>query len=100
MHDHIGGHGAEHRLRAVLTGAETTVRVRRRLVDATYMESSLPSTHAPPCTVDPDARVVTPNELVSLPGSPSGFTVIGAGKTATDTCCWLVDNGVDPDAVR
>ena len=26
--------------------------------------------------------------------------MIGAGKTAMDTCCWLVDNGVDPDAIR
>lgn len=100
MHDYLGGQGAEHHVRAVLTGAVTTVRVKRRLVDATYMESSLPSMHSPPFAVDPDARVIAPNDLVSLSGSPSGFTVIGAGKTSMDTCCWLVDNGVDPDAIR
>ena len=103
MHDHVGGNGGpggEHHLRSVLTGAETTVRVRRRVVDATYMESSLPSTSPPPFAVGPDARVVAPNDLVSLAGAPSGFTVIGAGKTSMDTCYWLVDNGVDPDAIR
>ena len=29
-----------------------------------------------------------------------GYTVIGAGKTAMDACSWLLDNGVEPDAIR
>jgi hypothetical protein len=99
-HDHVGAQGDEHHLRSRLTGATTTVRVRRKVVDATYLESSLPSTHVPPFAVDPDARVVSPNDLVNLSQPGSGFTVIGAGKTAMDTCVWLVDNGVAPDAVR
>ena len=32
---------------SLLTGEETTVRVRRRVVDATYTESSIPSRHTP-----------------------------------------------------
>jgi hypothetical protein len=100
MHDYLGGRGGEHHLRSRLTGAVTTVGVRRRLVDATYLESSLPSTHSPSFAVDPDAMVVAPNGLVSLAGQPSGFTVVGAGKTGMDSCCWLVDNGVDPDRIR
>jgi hypothetical protein len=50
--------------------------------------------------VDPDARHVTPHQLVSLEESGSGFTIIGAGKTAMDTCCWLIDQGVDPGTMR
>jgi hypothetical protein len=100
MHDYLGGRHGEHHLRSRLTGAMTTMRVRRRLVDATYIESAIPATHSPPFLSDPDAVVVTPNDLVSLPAGPPGFTVIGAGKTAMDTCCWLVDNGVDPDRIR
>src|SRR3712207_7958471 len=46
------------------------------------------------------ATVVPPNALVELVEAPSGFTVIGAGKTAMDACCWLVGNGVAPDAIR
>lgn len=99
-HDHLGVDGDEHRLRNRLSGEITTVRVRNRVVDATHMESSLPSTHTPGFAVDPDARLVTPNDLVDLDQPPSGFTVIGSGKTAMDTCCWLVDNGVAPDAIR
>jgi hypothetical protein len=100
MHDFLGGDPGEYQLRSLLTGEPTTVHVRRRLVDATYLESSIPATHTPPFAVDPDARVVTPNDLVSLTEPPSGFTVIGAGKTAMDSCCWLVDNGVAPEAIR
>jgi hypothetical protein len=100
MHDYLGKVSGECQLRSLVTGKTTTVRVRRRVVDATYMESSLPSTHTPSFGVDPDARLVTPNDLVSLPAPASAFTVIGAGKTAMDACCWLVDNGVAPDAIR
>jgi hypothetical protein len=30
----------------------------------------------------------------------SGYTVIGAGKTAMDACSWLLDSGVPADAIR
>jgi hypothetical protein len=100
MHDFLGGDAGGYHVRSHLTGEQTTVKVRRRLVDATYLESSIPATHTRPFAVDPDARVVTPNDLVELTEPPSGFTVIGAGKTAMDTCCWLIDNGVAPDAIR
>ena len=65
MHDYLGGDDGGHHLRSRLSGESTTVRVRRRLVDATYIESSIPSTHSPPFAVDPDAVVVAPNDLVS-----------------------------------
>jgi len=100
MHDYLGHDSGEYQLRSLVTGHTTTVRVRRRLVDATYMESSLPSTQAPSFGVDPNARLLTPNDLVELAEPALGFTVIGAGKTSMDTCCWLVDNGVAPDAIR
>jgi len=69
--------------------------VRRKLVDATYVESSIPSRHVPSFAVDPSVNMVPPNDLVNLGGAPSGFTIIGAGKTAMDTCNWLLDAGVD-----
>lgn len=100
MHDHLGDEGDGHLLRSRVTGQTTTVRVRRKLVDATYIESSLPSTHTPPYTIDPAAVVFTPNELLELGEPASGFTVIGAGKTSMDTCYWLIEQGVDPDTIR
>ena len=100
MSDYRGEGPEGHHVVSLLTGADTLVRPRRKFVDATYVESSIPSRHTPAYTVGPDVRLATPNELVDLTAVPSGFTVIGAGKTAMDTCSWLLDNGVDPDRIR
>ncbi|MEM7218867.1 MAG: hypothetical protein AAF515_10910 [Pseudomonadota bacterium] len=95
----------EHSLRGTLSGTEIRVKARRKLVDATYLQSSIPATHDPKqnrvgFTCDPDVRMVTPGELVNCFDCPDGFTLIGAGKTAMDTCCWLIDAGVDPNRIR
>jgi putative NAD(P)-binding protein len=100
MSDYRGVDANGHRFVSLLTGAETTVRVRRKLVDATYVESSIPSRHTPAYEVDDGVVLVPPNDLVDLGEPASGFTIIGAGKTAMDTCNWLLDAGVAPDAIR
>src|SRR6185437_16413339 len=56
----------EHRFTSRLTGETTTVRVRRKVVDATYLETDVPSTHTPSFSVDPEARFVPVNGLVAL----------------------------------
>ncbi len=100
MCDSAAGDADRHQFVSRLTGETTTVRVRRRLVDATYQETGIPSTHVPPFAIDPDARLIPVNGLVDLTEPASGYTVIGAGKTAMDACCWLLDAGVAPDAIR
>jgi hypothetical protein len=99
MCEYRGTDGDGHRLVSLLTGAETAVKVRRRVVDATYVESSIPSRHTPGYEVDDDVRLIPPNDLVDLDEPARGFTIIGAGKTAMDTCNWLLDSGVDPDDI-
>jgi hypothetical protein len=89
-----------HRVVSLLSGEEYTIRVRRRVVDATYVESSIPSRHTPTFAVDSGVRLVAPNDLVDLGQAPSGFTVLGCGKTAMDTCNWLLDTGVAPDRIQ
>ena len=76
------------------------MRVRRRVVDARYLEPSIPATHAPSFDADPGVRLIPVNDLVRLDGPPSRFTVIGAGKTAMDACLWLLEAGVPPEAIR
>ena len=95
MSDYRGHDADGHHVVSLLTGDETTIKARRKLVDATYVESSIPSRHTPSFVVDPSVHFVPPNDLVDLGGAPSGFTIIGAGKTAMDTCNWLLDAGVD-----
>jgi hypothetical protein len=100
MCDYRGSDADGHHFVSLLTGAETTVRVRRKLVDATYVESEIPSRHTPKFEVEPGVHVIPPNDLVDLHDAPCGFTVIGAGKTAMDTCSWLLDAGVDADSIQ
>ena len=99
-HDHLGGDGNEHQIRDLRTGDVHTVRVRRRVVDAAYLETSVPATHQPSFTVAPEASFVPINALPDVADGHQQFTVIGAGKTSVDACLWLLDNGVDPDRIR
>jgi hypothetical protein len=69
-------------------------------VDATYVQSDIPSRHRPQFEIDPGVRFLPPNGLVDLDQPASAFTVIGGGKTGMDTCNWLLDSGVDPDRIR
>jgi len=97
--DYVGGPDG-HRLVSTVDGDETIVRVRRKLVDATYIESEIPSRHTPAFEIDAGVQVIPPNDLVDLAEAPTGYTILGAGKTSMDTCCWLLDQGVDPDRIR
>jgi hypothetical protein len=100
MSEYRGEDAEGHHVVSLLSGAETTITVRRRIVDATYVESSIPSRHTPAFSVDPSVRFVTPNDLVHLDEPPAGFTIVGCGKTAMDTCNWLLDAGLDPDRIQ
>ena len=70
-----------------------------RVVDARYLAPSIPVEKPPPFGVAADARVVPVNDLARLEEAPSQYVVVGAGKTATDACIWLLSRGVDPDAI-
>jgi hypothetical protein len=82
-----------------LTGAEREITVRRRVVDARYLESSIPATHTPSFEVADGVRCVPVNELVRSEHPAGGYVVIGAGKTGMDACTWLLDNGVESDEI-
>ncbi len=99
MTDYVGDWSGRHALRSRLTGEVTEVRVRRRLVDTTYLEVTVPATHVRSFTADAGVSVIPIGELVDVAEPPSGFTVLGAGKTSMDACTWLLENGVDPDRI-
>jgi hypothetical protein len=70
-----------------------------RIVDARYLAPSIPSEKPAPFDVGDGARVLPVNDLARLDEAPSQYVVAGSGKTATDTCVWLLARGVDPDAI-
>jgi hypothetical protein len=83
-----------------LSGDEYQVKVRRKEVDGRYLEPSIPATYPPPFEVSPPARCVPPNDLPRVTERADGYVVIGGGKTAADTCLWLLANGVPPGDIR
>lgn len=98
--DYLGDWSNEHTVRSLLTGTTITVRVRRRVVDGTYLEVQVPATHPRAFAVDPDVHLIPVGGLVDLAEPPAGFTVLGAGKTAMDACGWLLEHGVEPERIR
>jgi hypothetical protein len=91
--------GSTHLVTSRVSGETVPVKVRRRVVDATYLSPTIPATTPPPFGVADDAHVVPVNELARLTGAPSSFVIVGAGKTATDGIVWLLGNGVAPDRI-
>lgn len=91
------------RIVSILSGVESRVTVRRKVVNAAYLSPRVPSTQAPRFGIGPGVRVVPPNGLVDLWRSddpPRHYVIVGAGKTAMDVGVWLLQNGAAPDAIQ
>lgn len=94
--DHLG----EGRFVSRLTGEACQARVRRRIVDTTYLEGRVPATSPPPFEVAEGVRCVPVGELTRLEEPPERYVIVGAGKTSLDACVWLLEQGVPADAIR
>ena len=88
----------DRRFVSLLSGARFSVP-GARVVDARYLSPDIPLLTPPPFAVDERVRVVAVNELVRITHAPEKYVIVGAGKTATDTCVWLLVNGVSPSAI-
>lgn len=85
---------------SLLSTTTYKVSVRKKVVDTTYLNTSVPSTHKPNFTIDPDVAFMPINDLPKITTPPSGFVIIGGGKTGIDAVLWLLERGVDPDAIQ
>jgi len=88
------------RLVSRLGDASWQVRVRRKLVDATYIEGAIPATSPPPFELADGVRCVPAGEIARPHQRPERYVIIGAGKTALDACVWLLEQGVSASAIR
>jgi hypothetical protein len=83
-----------------MTGATTTVQVRRKLVDASHFTPDVPATSPSKFDVAAGVRLATPTQLAQLGQTsqniPTGYCIVGAGKTAMDAAMWLLAQGVAP----
>ena len=76
------------------------VTVRRRIVDATFFNTAVPSTQPPRYRIAKGVNVVTPNQLPSKVEAHRRFTIVGGGKTGMDVGVWLLQHGAAPEAIR
>ena len=84
------------------SGVTSKLRVRRKTVDATYLEASVPALHTPRFLVEDGANIVAPHRLATFlrhAPVPSGYVIVGGGKTGMDVAHWLQTTGVSPDAI-
>ncbi len=84
---------------SLLSGKKRAVRARK-IVDATQSKTTVPSRRPPQYAIADGMTCVPLNELPRVAHPDAEYVVIGAGKTAIDACCWLLENGADPDAIR
>ncbi len=99
-HEHLGNGPGVEQVRDLASGEVREIEVREKLVDARYLEASVPATHTRPFEVADEAQVVAVNDLPAAAGDVSLYVVLGGGKTAADACTWLLGNGVEPDRIR
>jgi NAD(P)-binding Rossmann-like domain len=103
MCNYLGSDNGVGRFESILSGTQTQVTVRKRLVDANYAGPTVPSTHTPKFSVAEGVRMVTPNALAQLWQSkgprPTRYCILGAGKTAMDAGIWLLNCGAPPEAI-
>ena len=83
----------DRRFRSRLTGEETEVTVRRRVVDATYMATRVPACDPPPFAVAEGVQCIPVGQLTNLAHQPAGYVIVGGGKTALDGMGWLLERG-------
>lgn len=93
--DYLG----EHRFVSRASGITYDVKVRNKLVDATYLQPSVPASFHPPFEVAEGVNLVPINGLVDLSEPVERYVVIGGGKTSIDACLWLLENNVPADNI-
>ncbi|MEM1087091.1 MAG: NAD(P)-binding protein [Pseudomonadota bacterium] len=76
------------------------VTAREKIVDATWLKTTVPSTHTPNFEVAEGVKMMPLNDLPKVMEQPSRYVIIGGGKTGIDAVIWLLENHVDPDAIH
>jgi hypothetical protein len=84
---------------SLTSGVEHRVEVRKKIVDATFTDTNVPSRRPPKYAVAPGMQSIPPNALPSIGAHAERYVVIGAGKTGIDVCLWLLEHDVPADRI-
>jgi hypothetical protein len=83
-----------------LTGETHQVTVSKKIVDATYLNTTVPSTHTPNFSIAADVQFMPLNDLPKVQTPPAGYVIVGGGKTGIDAVLWLLEKNVNPDDIQ
>lgn len=85
--------------KSLLSDSTYQVTISKSLVDGTFFNTSVPSTHTRRFAVAQDAVCIAPNDLPKLAGQYEHYCILGGGKTAMDANVWLLSNGAKADSL-
>lgn len=85
---------------SLLSGEPRRVTYRRRLVLANFLDTQVPSTHAPSFEIAEGVELVTPNRLPASAPGHQRYVILRGGKTAMDVGIWLLQMGARPENIR
>ncbi|MEM1132137.1 MAG: NAD(P)/FAD-dependent oxidoreductase [Pseudomonadota bacterium] len=91
---------ADGKFSSIVSGEKYEALVKHKTVDSTYQNVTVPAMREPPFQVSEAVDCVSPDKLAHLRKGYESYTVVGAGKTAIDTCLWLLSHGVDANRIR
>lgn len=83
-----------------LTCGETyEFRARKKFVDATYLNVTVPSQREPDFKVLGGARAVAVNQLPKVVSEHRNFVIVGSGKTGMDAVLFLLTHRIAPERI-
>jgi cation diffusion facilitator CzcD-associated flavoprotein CzcO len=85
---------------SAVSGETFTVTGDHKVVDATYMNVTVPSMRPPAYDVGEGVVCVPINDLPLVAAADRDYVVVGAGKTAMDAVLWLLANQCDPARIH
>ena len=91
-------HEGEGVIRSKVTGDLLDIEAAT-LVDATYMNVTVPAMRPPPFEVSDGIACLPLNALGHLERAHEGYVVIGGGKSAMDAILWLLAHQVSHEAI-
>jgi hypothetical protein len=87
-------------IHSLASGKVFHVAVNKKIVDATFFNTAVPSVCPTAYEYASGVKLVPPNDLPREIEHHQHFTIVGGGKTGMDVAVWLLGNGVDQSAIR
>lgn len=89
---------------SLATGKQISLMARKKFIDTTYEQVTVPSQRSFPFGVDAKVNCIKLGDLPATAASgllrkAPRICVLGAGKTGIDAVLWLVDRGISPDHI-